>query len=65
MTTLVLKMSISLDGYVAPADRSEGWAAAGRSPDGAEWTLDTVSNARMHVIRCRHVRGVGRLLAHR
>src|SRR6202453_682073 len=50
MASLVLKMSVSLDGYVAPADGSSGWEAAGRSPDGAEWVLDTVSNARAHLI---------------
>jgi dihydrofolate reductase len=50
MTSLILKMSISLDGYIAPADGSSGWEAAGRSPDGAEWVLDTVSNARAHLI---------------
>jgi hypothetical protein len=36
MTSLILKMSVSLDGYVASADGSSGWEAAGRSPDGAE-----------------------------
>ena len=50
MTSLILKMSISLDGCVAPADGSSGWETAGRSPDGAEWVLDTVSNARAHLI---------------
>ena len=50
MTSLILKMSISLDGYVAPADGSSGWEAAGRSPDGAEWVLDTVSNAGAHLV---------------
>jgi dihydrofolate reductase len=50
MTSLILKMSISLEGYVAPADGSSGWEAAGRSPDGAEWVLDTVSNASAHLI---------------
>jgi dihydrofolate reductase len=50
MASLVLKMSVSLDGYVAPADGSSGWEAAGHSPDGAEWVLDTVSNARAHLI---------------
>ena len=41
MTSLILKMSVSLDGYVAPADGSSDWEAAGRSPDSAEWVLDT------------------------
>ena len=35
MASLVLKMSVSLDGYVAPLDRSTDWVAAGRSDDGA------------------------------
>src|SRR4051812_3885043 len=43
-------MSVSLDGYIAPADGSSGWEAAGRSPDGAEWVLDTVSNAGAHLV---------------
>ena len=50
MPTLILKMSISLDGYVAPADGSSDWEAEGRSPDGAEWVLDTVSNAGVHLV---------------
>ena len=29
MASLVLKMSVSLDGYVAPADGSSDWVAAG------------------------------------
>jgi dihydrofolate reductase len=50
MTSVILKMSVSLDGYVAPADGSSGWEAAGRSPDGAAWVLDTVSNAGAHLV---------------
>ncbi len=50
MASVILKMSISLDGYVAAADGSSGWEAAGRSPDGAEWVLDTVSNAGAHLV---------------
>jgi dihydrofolate reductase len=50
MASLVLKMSVSLDGYVAPADGSSDWASAGRSDDGARWTLETVSNAATHLI---------------
>jgi dihydrofolate reductase len=43
-------MSVSLDGYVAPADGSSDWEAVGRSDDGARWTLETVSNAGMHLV---------------
>ena len=50
MAALVLKMSVSLDGYVASGDGSTDWIAAGRSDDGARWTLDTVSNAGVHLI---------------
>ena len=50
MASVVLKMSVSLDGYVAPADGSSDWAGAGRSDDGARWTLETVSKAGTHLI---------------
>jgi dihydrofolate reductase len=50
MRSLVLKMSLSLDGYVAPPDGSTDWVAAGRSPDGASWTLETVNNAGTHLM---------------
>ena len=50
MASLVLKMSVSLDGYVAPPDGRPGWEAAGRSPDGARWVLETVSNASVHLM---------------
>lgn len=50
MASVVLKMSVSLDGFVAPLDRSTGWNDAGRSPDGAAWTLETVRNAQAHLI---------------
>jgi hypothetical protein len=43
MASLVLKMSISLGGYIAPADGSSDWAAAGRADDSGRWTLETVS----------------------
>lgn len=33
LASLVLKMSVSLDGYVAPLDGSGDWIAAGRSGD--------------------------------
>jgi dihydrofolate reductase len=50
MAALVLKMSVSLDGYVAPADGSTDWVAAGRSEDGLGWTVNTVGNAGAHLI---------------
>jgi dihydrofolate reductase len=50
MASLVLKMSVSLDGYVASADGSADWKAAGRSNDSTSWVVETVSNARAHLV---------------
>src|SRR3954463_1534476 len=50
MASLVLKMSVSLDGFIAPPDGSRDWGAAGRSPDGASWTVETLSNAGAHLV---------------
>ena len=50
MASLVLKMSVSLDGYVAPLDGSTDWIAAGGSDDGMGWTVETVSNAGAHLV---------------
>jgi hypothetical protein len=49
MASLVLKMSVSLDGYIAPVDGSTDWVAAGRSDDGAS-----------RVLGLARVRGLGR-----
>jgi hypothetical protein len=45
MAALVLKMSVSLDGFVAPIDGSTDRIAAGGSDDTLSWTVETVSNA--------------------
>ena len=50
MASLVLKMSVSLDGFVAPPDGGTDWVAAGRSADGAGWTVETLSNAAVHLV---------------
>ena len=50
MAPLVLKMSISLDGYVAAADGSSEWKAAGRCDDARDWVVKTVSNAGAHLV---------------
>jgi len=48
--SLVLKMSVSLDGFVAPLDGSTDWIAAGGSDDALSWTVETVSNAGAHLM---------------
>ena len=50
MAQLVLKMSVSLDGFVAPTDGSTDWVATGRSDDGARWTVETLSDAAAHLV---------------
>ena len=50
MASLVLKMSVSLDGYVTSLDGSTGWLAAGRSDDSTSWVVETVSNAGAHLM---------------
>jgi dihydrofolate reductase len=50
MASLVLKMSISLDGFVAPRDGSGEWSTAGRSDDARDWNVETVSNASVHLM---------------
>jgi dihydrofolate reductase len=50
MASLVLKMSISLDGYVASPDGSGAWKLAGRSDDARDWVVETVSNAGAHLV---------------
>lgn len=50
MASLVLKMSVSLDGYVASADGSTDWKVTGRSDDSTSWVVETVSNAAAHLM---------------
>jgi dihydrofolate reductase len=48
MRKLVLKMSMSLDGFVAGAHAESDWMFRAASPDSAAWVLDTVSGAGVH-----------------
>ncbi|AKU18463.1 dihydrofolate reductase family protein [Luteipulveratus mongoliensis] len=50
MASLVLKMSISLDGYVAAADESGDWIGAGGSDDAMDWLVETLSGASTHLV---------------
>ena len=61
MAALVPKMSVSLDGYVAPVDGSTDWIAAGGSDDALSWTVETASNAGAPH-GCHHLRGDGHTL---
>jgi dihydrofolate reductase len=50
MASLILKMSVSLDGFVAPPDGSTDWIVAGGSADALSWTVETVSKAGAHLV---------------
>jgi dihydrofolate reductase len=50
MPSLILKMSISLDGFVAAPDGDGSWKQAGRSEDARDWVVETVSNAGAHLV---------------
>jgi dihydrofolate reductase len=50
MAPLVMKMSVSLDGYVASHDGSSDWIAAGGSDDALDWTVETARNAGAHLM---------------
>jgi dihydrofolate reductase len=57
MASLVLKMSVSLDGYVEPGHDDPEWHAAGRSRDSGEWLVDTLRNAGAHLIGAETYKG--------
>ncbi len=50
MAALVLKMAVSLDGYVASHDGSSDWIAAGGGGAALDWSVETVSNAGAHLM---------------
>jgi dihydrofolate reductase len=57
MRKLVLKMDISVDGFVGPQDSSVDWLSASRSDDGAAWVLDVLAQAGMHIMGGNTARG--------
>jgi dihydrofolate reductase len=50
MSKLVLKMSLSLDGYVATQDGSNDWIFPSLTDDAVAWTLQSLGNARAHLM---------------
>jgi len=57
MRKLILKMDITVDGFVAPQDDSVDWMTASRSEEGAAWVLDVVAQAGVHLIGANTARG--------
>jgi dihydrofolate reductase len=50
MRPLILKMDISLDGFVAAVDGDNAWVFADSDPTGMRWVLETVRQAGAHVM---------------
>lgn len=58
MSRLVLKMSMSLDGYVARTDGSNDWIFPSYSDDAVAWTVDTLQHADAHLMGATTYRGM-------
>jgi dihydrofolate reductase len=50
MRRLVLKMSMTLDGYVAGPEGEMDWATRTAHPDGKAWVKETLSEAGAHLV---------------
>lgn len=53
MRELILKMSISIDGFVASADGGAQWIIDTRDDKAAEWVVKTLWNASLHIMGSR------------
>jgi dihydrofolate reductase len=52
MRELILKMSVSVDGFVAGADGSINWVF-GADPEAVAWTVATISDSSLHIMGSR------------
>ncbi|WP_434612068.1 dihydrofolate reductase family protein [Arthrobacter sp. A5] len=50
MRKLILKMSMSLDGFVGGPNGEMDWTLRSRSEDGAAWVLETLQQAGLHAM---------------
>ena len=53
MRELILKMSMSIDGFVATTDGGIKWIFETSDAEGKAWTLKTVSDASLHIMGSR------------
>lgn len=53
MRELILKMSISIDGFVASADGGAKWIFETGDAQSAEWTVKTIWDASLHIMGSR------------
>ena len=57
MRKLILKMSMSLDGFVSGPSGEADWMFRSRSEDGAAWVLETLWQAGVHAVGGRSYQG--------
>jgi dihydrofolate reductase len=50
MRELILKMSMTIDGFVASADGGRKWFMDTRDEKGMEWTFGVISDASLHIM---------------
>jgi dihydrofolate reductase len=50
MRELVLKMSMSLDGFVCGPNNEADWIFASSGPDSTAWTMETLHEAGLHIM---------------
>ena len=53
MRKLVLKMSMSLDGFVSGPNGEIDWVFKSSSPEGVAWTVEKISDASLHLMGSR------------
>jgi hypothetical protein len=58
MRKLILKMSMSLDGFVGGPNGEADWMLPSRSEDGAAWVLETLQQAGVHAMGSRTYRAM-------
>lgn len=58
MTDLIVKMSMSLDGFVARADGSNDWIFPSYSDDAVGWTVNVLACASAHLVGSTTYRGM-------
>jgi dihydrofolate reductase len=53
MRKLILKMSVSIDGFVAGPNGEADWIFRSMDEEGARWTVDTLWEAGLHLMGSR------------
>jgi|SRR5580704_10003248 len=56
MRKLILKMSMTIDGFVAGANGEVGWVFQTASDEGRAWTIETIGQAGVHIMGAKTFR---------